>query len=65
MGTKEKLIERFKRQPKDFTFDEMTKLLEYLVLKNATRERHQGHALFSKKKGHSQLCSISLIPEIL
>ena len=27
MGTKEKLIERFKRQPKDFTFDEMVKLL--------------------------------------
>ncbi len=27
MGTKEKLIERFKKQPKDFTFDEMVKLL--------------------------------------
>lgn len=27
MGTKEKLIERFKSQPKDFTFDEMEKLL--------------------------------------
>lgn len=27
MGTKEKLIERFKNQPKDFTFDEMEKLL--------------------------------------
>jgi len=27
MGTKEKLIERFKRQPKDFTFEEMFKLL--------------------------------------
>lgn len=27
MGTKEKLIERFKNQPKDFTFDEMVKLL--------------------------------------
>lgn len=27
MGTKEKLIDRFKRQPKDFTFDEMVKLL--------------------------------------
>ena len=27
MGTKEKLIERFKRQPKNFTFDEMVKLL--------------------------------------
>lgn len=27
MGTKEKLIERFKNQPKDFTFDEKEKLL--------------------------------------
>ena len=27
MGTKEKLIERFKRQPKNFTFDEIVKLL--------------------------------------
>ncbi len=27
MGTKEKLVERFKRQPNDFTFDEMEKLL--------------------------------------
>lgn len=27
MVTKEKLIERFKNQPKDFTFDEMEKLL--------------------------------------
>lgn len=27
MGTREKLIERFKKQPKDFTFDETLKLL--------------------------------------
>lgn len=27
MGTKEKLIERFKKLPKDFTFDETMKLL--------------------------------------
>jgi len=27
MGTKDKLIERFKRQPKDFTFDELKNLL--------------------------------------
>lgn len=29
MGTKEKLIERFKRQPIDFTFDEMERLLSF------------------------------------
>lgn len=27
MGTKDKLIARFKKQPSDFTFDEMEKLL--------------------------------------
>ena len=27
MGTRGKLIDQFKRQPKDFTFDEMVKLL--------------------------------------
>lgn len=30
MGTKEKLIARFRRQPKDFTFDEMKRLFQVL-----------------------------------
>lgn len=30
MGTKEKLIERFKRQPKDFTWDELVRLFSLL-----------------------------------
>ena len=30
MGKKEKLIERFKSLPKDFTFDEIVRLLIYL-----------------------------------
>lgn len=30
MGTKDKLIERFRRQPKDFTFDEMKRLFSIL-----------------------------------
>jgi len=30
MGTKEKLIERFKRQPKDFTFNELIRLFQVL-----------------------------------
>ena len=29
MSTKEKLIERFKRQPKDFTWDELVRLLGF------------------------------------
>jgi len=28
MGTKGKLVERFKRQPKDFTFQELTRLFQ-------------------------------------
>ena len=30
MSTKEKLIERFKRQPKDFTWEELVRLFEIL-----------------------------------
>jgi hypothetical protein len=30
MGTKEKLIERFKKQTKDFTFDELIRLFQVL-----------------------------------
>lgn len=38
MDTKEKLIERFKRQPIDFTFDEMERLLSFFRV----REIKQG-----------------------
>jgi len=30
MGTKDKLFERFKRQPKDFTFNELIRLFQVL-----------------------------------
>lgn len=30
MGTKEKVLQRFVRMPKDFTFDETVRLLRYL-----------------------------------
>ncbi len=39
MGTKQKLIERFKRQPKDFTFDELVKLFSIF-----------GYSLYNKGK---------------
>ena len=35
MGTKEKLIERLKSTPKDFTFDEMQSALESLGFANS------------------------------
>ncbi|CCY03312.1 toxin-antitoxin system toxin component HicA family [Prevotella sp. CAG:924] len=41
MGAKEKLVERFKKQPKDFIFDESLRLLGYTKLnKGATLGSH-------------------------
>ena len=34
MGTREKLIERFKAVPSDFTFEELERFLEELISKN-------------------------------
>ena len=51
MGTKEKLIERFKRQPKDFTFDEMTKLLEYFGFDKCNKGKTSGSRVIFKKEG--------------
>lgn len=51
MGTKEKLIERFKRQPKDFTFDEMTKLLEFFGFEKCNKGKTSGSRVIFKKEG--------------
>lgn len=37
MSKKDKLIERLKNNPKDFTFDEMRNVLEFSVLRCPTR----------------------------
>lgn len=50
MGSKEKLIERFKRLPKDFTFDEMVKLLEIYGFEKKTKEKHLVRVLYLRKK---------------
>ncbi len=42
MGTKEKLIERFKRQPTDFTFDEMIKLLGFFGYNIYNKDKTSG-----------------------
>lgn len=39
MGKKDKLIERIKKIPKDFTFEEMQTLLEMLGFEKTTREK--------------------------
>ena len=45
MGTKEKLIERFKRQPKDFTFDELKRLFRVLGFEVNQRGKTSGSRL--------------------
>jgi len=42
MGTKEKLIERFKNQPKDFTFDELKKMLTGLGFEMSNKGKTSG-----------------------
>lgn len=42
MGKKEKLIERLKSNPKDFTFDDMQSLLEYLGFEMSNKGKTSG-----------------------
>ena len=42
MGTKEKLIERFRRQPKDFTFDELCRLFRVLGFEISQKGKTSG-----------------------
>jgi len=42
MGTKEKLIERFKRQPKDFTFNELIHLFHVLGFEISQKGKTSG-----------------------
>lgn len=42
MGTKEKLIERFKQQPADFTFSEMERLLSMFGYEKSNKGKTSG-----------------------
>lgn len=42
MGTKDKLIERFKRQPKDFTWDELVRLFSLLGFELSNKGKTSG-----------------------
>ena len=44
MGTKEKLIDRFCKLPKDFAYEETLKLLSAFGITNITKEPHQALA---------------------
>ena len=55
MGTKEKLIERFKRQPKDFTFDELIRLFQVLGFELSQKGKTSGSRIefVNQEKGLS------------
>jgi len=42
MGTKDKLVERFKRLPKDFTYDETVRLFAIFGFKESTKGKTSG-----------------------
>lgn len=48
MGTKEKLIERFKSLPKDFTFDEIEKLLSIFGYVKSNKGKTSGSRVIYK-----------------
>lgn len=50
MGTKEKLIERFKTLPTDFTFDEMEKLLGYFSYEKSNKGKTSGSRVIFKNQ---------------
>lgn len=50
MGTKEKLIERFKSLPKDFTFDEMERLLSLFGYVKENKGKTSGSRVIFKNK---------------
>ncbi len=50
MGTREKLIERFKQLPVDFTFDEMQKLLGYFGYEKSNKGKTSGSRVVFKNE---------------
>jgi len=42
MGSKDKLVERFKKKPKDFTYEETVSLLAHLATPSIIKEQHRG-----------------------
>ena len=50
MGTEEKLMERSKRQPSDFTFDELERLLSFFGYAKSNKGRTSGSRVIYKNK---------------
>ena len=52
MGQKEKLIQRLKTKPKDFTFDEAETLLGYLSYVRSNKGKTSGSRVMFISEGH-------------
>jgi len=52
MGHKEKLIERLKSKPKDFTFDDMETLLRFLSYQRTNKGRTSGSRVMFVSDNH-------------
>ena len=50
MGTKEKLIERFKRLPSDFTFNELERLLSFFGYVKSNKGKTSGSRVIYKNE---------------
>jgi hypothetical protein len=55
MSKNEKIIERFITLPKDFTFDEMEKLLTYFGYEKSNKGKTSGSRVMFKKDGSSPI----------
>lgn len=50
MGSKEKLLERFKRMPNDFTFDEMERLLSVFGYEKSNKGKTSGSRIIYRNE---------------
>jgi hypothetical protein len=55
VGKKEKLIQRLKSMPKDFTFDEAASLLNYLGYIRSDKGRTSGSRVMFTNENHSTI----------
>lgn len=55
MGQKEKLIERLKAKPRDFTFDEVETLLRFLGYSRSNKGRTSGSRVIFTSEKHAPI----------
>ena len=65
MGTKEKLIERFKKQLSDFTFDEMESMFSLFGYVKPNKGKTSGSRIIYKNGDKRPICCTSHIRETL